>query len=592
MVLLARPIGEEGHRYYLRQIGSGRLGERQGDWLGRAASLHELSGPIDDGPAGRQLGELLAGCAPTGETWARRRPGRVAAVDLMFAAPKSVSLAHGLGSADVADAVRAAHERAVRSALGYLERESAVVRQGASRRERADGVVCAEFLHRVSRADDPHLHSHVLLVNLAPGPSGRWTALHTPILFSDAATVGAMYHAALRHGITQALGWSWADTGPERGELLGVPRAMIEAFSQRTVAIRAMTREARVSPRHAADLTRPARTALIDHDTLAIGWHERADALGFPMPTPARIARPRQPAVALPARDFFTRADALRAWCAHLPEGAPVEAVEQLTEHALRQEGVIALEPRSRRAPARLDRPDGPPQRFTTRAVLDAREVLLRSACVELVTVEGALDGRLGDALLEREPRGAVLLGAVDTRRHAARFERLTGIATAPVPVVTEALTRWRGPRRPAVIVNRGESASTVQLAELSGQAARAGGHLVLVTREPPERWSDTFAALAAQRRVGLSLGAPGEARRVETKWLGRAPASLVARARWYEAAQELHAYRESWGLTADTPLGPPPRSDRQRAERRQVERTLARARALGRDAPGLALGR
>jgi hypothetical protein len=38
-----------------------------------------------------------------------------------FSAPKSVSLFHALGQSDIATAVQAGHEEAVRQALGYLD---------------------------------------------------------------------------------------------------------------------------------------------------------------------------------------------------------------------------------------------------------------------------------------------------------------------------------------------------------------------------------------------------------------------------------------------------------------------------------------
>jgi hypothetical protein len=59
-----------------------------------------------------------------------RGGARVAAFDLTFSAPKSVSVLFGVGERDVRIAVREAHGRAVREALAYLESSAAFVRRG------------------------------------------------------------------------------------------------------------------------------------------------------------------------------------------------------------------------------------------------------------------------------------------------------------------------------------------------------------------------------------------------------------------------------------------------------------------------------
>ena len=49
----------------------------------------------------------------------------MAGYDLTFSAPKGVSVLIGLGGPGVRERVRAAHDRAVREAFGYLERNAA-----------------------------------------------------------------------------------------------------------------------------------------------------------------------------------------------------------------------------------------------------------------------------------------------------------------------------------------------------------------------------------------------------------------------------------------------------------------------------------
>ena len=73
-----------------------------------------------------------------------------------------------------------AHEAAVRGALDYLEDEAVKVRRGkgGARVEAAEGVVAAAYRHRMSRALDPQLHTHVVCANVAragrPVDGGGW----------------------------------------------------------------------------------------------------------------------------------------------------------------------------------------------------------------------------------------------------------------------------------------------------------------------------------------------------------------------------------------------------------------------------------
>ena len=123
-------------------------------------------------------------------------------------APKSVSLLHALGPADAVGEVRAAHERAVAGTLGYLERHVALVRRGGSVPTGAGprrGVVPPPH----EPANDPHLHTHLVVANLAPDAGGRWSALDARALFANVGVAGALYRAELRYEISRRLAVSW-----------------------------------------------------------------------------------------------------------------------------------------------------------------------------------------------------------------------------------------------------------------------------------------------------------------------------------------------------------------------------------------------
>ena len=87
-----------------------------------------------------------------------------------------------------------------------------------------DGLVIARFEHRTSRALDPQLHSHCLILNkVRDAQDGSWRALHGR-LFEEAKTAGMLYQAALRAELTRRLGVAWGPVSEHgQAELAGIP---------------------------------------------------------------------------------------------------------------------------------------------------------------------------------------------------------------------------------------------------------------------------------------------------------------------------------------------------------------------------------
>ncbi len=228
------------HRYYEQQVAAGRddyysgRGEAPGEGVGAGAGVLGLSGRV----GGEQFGALLAGADPR-EPEVRLRASmqdpKVAAFDLTFSAPKSVSVLFAVAPEAVSGELIGCHEEAVRAALGYLEDTAVMVRRGhgGERVERAGGLVAAAYRHRMSRALDPQLHTHVVAANLACGGDGRFTALHGTALYRAAKTAGFLYQAHLRALVSERLGLKWGGLHNGAAELAGVQRPVLEEFSKR-----------------------------------------------------------------------------------------------------------------------------------------------------------------------------------------------------------------------------------------------------------------------------------------------------------------------------------------------------------------------
>jgi conjugative relaxase-like TrwC/TraI family protein len=360
-VLRVATVADRTGRYYLADLASelevaaidpaGGRRPRPGRWVGTGASGLGLEGSVE----ARSLEALLSGHHPTEGHRLRMRETPVRAYDLTFAAPKSVSAVFALGSPPAALAVRAAHEDAVDAAMDYVAARAAGVRRTAadSRGPSAvDGLVAASFTHGVSRALDPHLHSHVVVANLARGDDGRWRAVDGRGLFAHARAAGALYDAVLRHGVTSRLGLEWtaAPSSSRSWELVALDPAVLWALSGRRAEILAHMRlhSSRSSPtrraRHVAwAATRETKGPAPSGAELRARWAAVARDAGWSaellVEGPARGRRQGDldehrfaAAIFRTERRGVARRDALAAWAGGSRSGANAEDITRCVD--------------------------------------------------------------------------------------------------------------------------------------------------------------------------------------------------------------------------------------------------------------------
>jgi conjugative relaxase-like TrwC/TraI family protein len=413
-------LGQEG--YYEQQVARGLddyyagRGESPGLWVGGGASALGLVGVVEDG----ELGTLLRGVDPAGGgmlrepvkartitvrtldvesgEW-REGPKRLAPVsgyDLVFSCPKSVSLLHALTDDErVRREVSEAHEAAWQAALAYLEREACVVRRGkgGAVRERGEGFVAAAFRHRTSRAQDPHLHTHVIAANMARGEDGEWRALDgEAVLRTYRLAAGYLYEAQLRHELTCRLGLEWTEPMKGMAELAEVPEDAVRAFSTRRRSLvehmEALGTEGFAAARVAALATREAKEQ-VELPRLREEWLARAAEHGLGRRELRRFAQERRrPELAVADREglaaqllspegltekqaTFTMPELIHAVATSLRDGAPAERVLAEAEELSRAPGLQLVE--SGEVPGR-------PARFTTRELLQAERDALELA--------------------------------------------------------------------------------------------------------------------------------------------------------------------------------------------------------------------
>ena len=243
-MLRVQVVRSAGVPYYVRDLVPGRAegtrvaGESPGEWTGGGSAVLGLRGSV----APDEFAELFAGRDPLGDRPLRMPGGEraVAEVDLLFCAPKSVSLLHLLGNRELSEATGAAHAAAVADARGSLERSGLGVRRtrgGVTRHLATTGAVAAGFVHRTSRALYPHLHTHLVAANVAQGVDGVWSAIDTRRLFAHRRALGAAYDASLRRELTERLGVAWQQGPTGRWDVAGIDPVLTRLFSQRAASI-------------------------------------------------------------------------------------------------------------------------------------------------------------------------------------------------------------------------------------------------------------------------------------------------------------------------------------------------------------------
>lgn len=499
-----------------RQKAGGGLGEyyTEGDtraprWIavGDREKLSELTGLSTGQLAGGEADMATVerwlddGIAPNGATGRAYGKNSVHGFDLVFGAPKSVSLLRALSTDDVLiKALTEAHNTAVDAAMEYLNNHVGYTRvhnsvTGQKDLVRLPGLVAAAYQHETSRAGDPHLHTHVLLFNKQARADGEMVSFDSKSLHDESRAAGMVYQATLRYEAHRLAAIEWGDIDPYSGlgDVAGMPRDLITAASQRSSALHEWA-EANLIANDADTLsaaqlsaaqkaTRPAKPEHkpwpelrqewadrfgpleLDHTAQQQARHARRTARGSrtDLETVLDAARAAAADITKPA---FTRADLIEAIGARLPiaiDGAPQGPLGVLEVLADRM-AVPLTAPRQAHQREKYER-------FTT---------------APIIAEEAAIVALMGAS----NPAAALPATVIDTEDLSAEQARaITAIATSPwlvqplsapagagkttsLRVLREAVARSPGHDRVLVLAPTGRAVD-VAVQEAAGDTGR-----------------------------------------------------------------------------------------------------------------------
>jgi hypothetical protein len=379
--------------YYLRKLGEIspredyylRGGTATGLWRGNGAAELGLEGTVSV----EGLVRLFDGQHPgTGEQLGRTlRKDGVAAWDVTFSADKSVSLLWALGDEGTRRQVLEAFEEATTSALGYLESVASstrgaskipvlddngdpVLNENGTARFRVEtwpiatsGYVAASFTEFTSRADDPQLHTHVVVANKVKGIDGVWRTIDGRLLYRHQLAAGYLHEAVLRRGLTERLGVRWQPVHNGMADIEGFTRTQIEAFSRRREQLETWRKDQGLPDTPAARQVAvlATRSSKQNHPLteLETDWKQRAAEVGL---TSARLTQlmgrsqgvtpvdPTKLFETLAAPDGLTervssfgRAEVVKEIAGALADGGSRDEIENLAETFLGTRQVVPL---------------------------------------------------------------------------------------------------------------------------------------------------------------------------------------------------------------------------------------------------------
>lgn len=265
-------------------------------WMGKGAEKLHLAGIVEQEP----FLKLLNGELPNGEVLGITKNGerhhRVG-TDVTLSAPKSVSiLALALGD----EAVLGAHEKAVKNVLERIEKMAAEARITMNREtafQKTGNLVTASFLHTSSRALDPNLHTHLVILNMTERLDGMWRALSSrekkdienlehgfrEILYQNQHYFGLIYTSTLAKEIKK-LGFDIRIKDMHGNfEVDGIPQELIDHLSKRRESILKDMESKGTSSAKAAEISNGAtrqKKQETDTEALIKGWKDEIQAFG------------------------------------------------------------------------------------------------------------------------------------------------------------------------------------------------------------------------------------------------------------------------------------------------------------------------
>lgn len=291
MITMSKSLSvEQIISYYKNEYKKGDYFSEEGSiagvWAGKGAEKLGLKGQVKE----KDFVNLAEGKDPrteeqlikyrkTNETYVGHRAG----FDITFSAPKSLSLTSLIGEDK---RIIELHEKSVSRAMQEIEKYS-MVRNGENGKDELTGnLVYAKFTHETSRALDPQLHTHVVVMNMSHHQEKGFRALQPVELYRSQELGTRIYYTELAKGLKE-LGYE-IELGKSNGqpEIKGRNENYLAHFSQRSQQIKEELASKGLENSfynrfNAAHETRESKKKEISKENLASWWESRTQMFDF-----------------------------------------------------------------------------------------------------------------------------------------------------------------------------------------------------------------------------------------------------------------------------------------------------------------------
>jgi conjugative relaxase-like TrwC/TraI family protein len=261
--------------------------ERPGQWWASAGWSGQINGVVDGGEIDvGSLRNLAQGIDPeTGAALIQQtKAQRTVGYDCQMAAPKTVSVLWAVADERARGRIEQIHADAVRAALDWAQEQGLVITRrgsGGGIHEAVREVAAATYLHTTSRAGDPQLHSHAVIVNICVRADGSTGTIDNIDLLNYQGAIGAYYRTALASGLREEFGWQ--PIRKERNfEIAGIGDNLVSMFSKRRMQIEEIaeargydTATSREAAQYANLASRGTKDDLAPLEDLERDWHRQ-----------------------------------------------------------------------------------------------------------------------------------------------------------------------------------------------------------------------------------------------------------------------------------------------------------------------------
>ena len=424
----------QGSRYYTAEgYYSNEEQQHRSVWTGKLATELGLAGQIKP----EDFNQLLEGCNLEGEPlvdksrlYAQQRameingsdrrqiPTALAAYDLTTSAPKSVSI-QAIVFRD--ERLEMTHRLATARMLDITESRYATTRVTHQRKRQVintGNFLVAQFHHDTSRALDPQLHTHNVVLNVVKLDNGKWQSIDNRALYANKMLLGRIYRNELARAV-QALGYEIRVTNQRHGlwELQGYIPQQLDLFSKRAQQIQKTASPEASSQEKAwvAAHSNRAKKQAIAREDLLPRWLAEVQTAGI---NPVTL----QPFTMLSPKDISEIVQASIAHCSEREVAFRREEIELFALSKIGQVSIAELQKAIDSAQDLIPFTSQKGQRYTTQTALNREQhtiALLRNgqgmvpAIAPLAFVNHALQGQP----LSQEQRQAIELAATSSDR-------------------------------------------------------------------------------------------------------------------------------------------------------------------------------